>query len=344
MKNKRLILPAILSGLMMFSAGSCTKDDGNTDTGTGWSALGNLDLANVYDMYVDKTGNLFVAGAFKNAAGNHYVAKWDGTKWSEVGTLNINDNILAICGDANGNLYIGGLFTNTAGQEYVAKWNGSTWTNIGYTAEGSDMILSLRTDAAGNLYGGSDTKVSKWNGSTWTKLNMTGYNHWVNTLFIDASGNLYTGGGSFTAGTGGCVAKWNGNGWTEIGSLNTYEQAYSICTDASGSLYAAGGFTSQSGYVVKWNGSSWTNLALNGNGRVNSICTDSKGNLYAGGSFYNSKNKFYVAKWNGTTWTDLGLDAYSGINKLIHSNGKLYVGGFLAFILNSGHYVAVSNQ
>ncbi len=37
----------------------------------------------------------------------------------------------------------------------------------------------------------------------------------------------------------------------------------------------------------------------------------------------------------------MGLDAYSGVNKLIISGNNLYAAGFLEFILNSGHYVAV---
>lgn len=299
-KNLVLIFPFILIGLCLVSTNSCTKDNGGADssTGTGWKALGNLDIANVYDLYIDKSGILYAAGAFKNAAGNHYVAKWDGSKWSEVGILNINSNVLAISGDANGNLYIAGLFTNSNNDEYVLKWNGTSWIDIGYALGGSDFITTLCTDAAGNLYSGSDTHVAKWSGGSWTKLNMTGFNHWVNTVFIDKSGSLIVAGGSYTAGTGGSVAKWNGNGWTELGTLNTYEQAYTLCNDANGNLYAGGGFDSQSGYVVKWNGSSWTNLGLNGNSKVNSICSDTKGNLFAGGSFYNSKNKFYVGWYN----------------------------------------------
>lgn len=341
-KNLLLIFPFIFIALSLVSTTSCKKDDGGTDSVTGWKALGTLDIANVYDLYIDKAGMLYAAGAFKNAAGKYYVAKWDGSKWSEVGTLNINDNVLAITGDASGNLYIAGLFTDSNG-EYVLRWNGSSWTNIGYTSGGSGYISTLCTDAAGILYAGSDTHVGKWSGGGWTSLNMTGFMHWVNAVFIDKGGNLIVAGGSYTAGTGGAVAKWNGNGWTELGTLNTYEQAYTLCNDASGNLYAGGGFDPQSGYVVKWNGTAWTNLGLNGNSQVNSICTDTKGNLYAGGSFYNSKNKFYVAKWDGTAWSDLGLDAYAGINKLIHSNGKLYAAGSLAFILNSGHYIAVYN-
>ena len=112
-KNIHWIFPFILVGMALLFANGCKKDDSNKNSGnptTGWSVLGNLDVNGVYDLYMDKNGNLFAAGAFQNNSGNRYVAKWDGSNWSEVGTLDINGNIFAITGDASGNLYIGGQF------------------------------------------------------------------------------------------------------------------------------------------------------------------------------------------------------------------------------------------
>ena len=68
-----------------------------------------------------------------------YVAKWDGTTWSELGTgtnaLNADDWIFSVCSDRYGNIYTGGLFTDTSltyidsldtsyyHPVYVAKYN-----------------------------------------------------------------------------------------------------------------------------------------------------------------------------------------------------------------------------
>ena len=98
------------------------------------------------------------AGAFKNSSGNYYVVKWDGSKWSEVGTLNINDNIYAICGDSNGDLFIASAFRDANDKYYVLKWNGSTWTNIGFYQDYGN-VLTLCTDASGNLYAGTGVWV-----------------------------------------------------------------------------------------------------------------------------------------------------------------------------------------
>ena len=352
MKNKIWFYPIILIGIVFLFTNSCKKDEQISNSTNDWFALGGKqDLNSVYDLYVDDTGNLYAAGAFKNSSGNYYVAKWDGNKWSEVGTLNINGNIFTICGDPSGNLYIGGAFTDSNRNTYVAKWNGTSWTNIGSTTSYSGYIHSLISDASGNIYMAADglnfdgtlngnVSVVKWNGSSWSRMGSF-LDTYINSLCIDGSGNIYAGGGGLSAApNGGYVAKWNGSDWDKTGDLDAYEEVYTLTADVNGNIYAGGGFNFQSGFVVKWNGSNWTDLNLNGNDDVKASCMDTKGNLYTGGSFNNSDNKFYVAKWNGSSWSDMGLNAYSGIYKLLYSNGYLYVAGNLEFELNSGHYIA----
>ncbi len=357
MKIKNWIYPFILTGMMMLFTMGCSSDDGGDPTSgnqtpvTGWSVLGNLDVNGVYDLYVDNNGHLFAAGAFTNSNGKRYVAKWDGSNWSEVGTLDINGNIFAICGDSNGNLYIGGAFTDNSGNTYVAKWNGSSWVSLGSLTY-SGYINDLFADAAGNIYMAADglnfdgtlagnVSVVKWNGSGWQRVGSFLYTDII-ALCIDGTGNIYAGGGSGSAApNGGYVAKWNGSDWDKMSNLDAYEKVYTLCADANGNLYAGGGFDFTSGFAVKWSNGSWVDLGLNANDKVKSLCADPDGNLYAGGKFYNSQNKFYVAKWDGNSWTDLGLNAYSGVNKLLYSNGNLYAAGFLQFQLNGGHYIAV---
>jgi hypothetical protein len=152
-KNKIWICTFILMAMVLLLTNSCEKDNGNTNinSSTGWSALGNMDINGVNDLYIDKNGNLFAAGNFTNSNGNYYVAKWDGSKWSEVGSPNLNGSILALCGDSNGNLYIGGSF-NKDNYNYVAKWNGSNWTNIGSMNISCGDINVLCADASGNIY------------------------------------------------------------------------------------------------------------------------------------------------------------------------------------------------
>ena len=342
-QNKILIFQFVLLGIILFFTNSCTNNNPNPTLG--WSALGNMDnLYRVNDLYIDSDGNLYAAGDFNNDIENVYVGKWDGSDWSEVGTLGtlgLNSSPLLICGDASSNLYVAGLFRNSEYINRVIKWDGSNWSDLGSPTNGTAYLQDMVTDAGGNLFVGVDIRVFFWNGSSWEVKNMAGFSHWVNALLAHPDGNLYVGGGAFTGGFGGAVGLGNGDGWSYVGDLSSYEQVHTLCTDANGNIYAGGGFESQSGYVVKWDGTSWTDLELNANRKVNSICTDPDGNLYAGGDFSNSSNGYYVAKWDGSNWTDMGLKANSTVSKLTYSDGYLYVAGTLHGELNDGHYIAV---
>ena len=63
---------------------------------------------------------IYAAGGFTNNSGNKYVAKWDCSSWSELGSLKANNRILSICTDAVGNVYAAGEFTNSNNVPYVA--------------------------------------------------------------------------------------------------------------------------------------------------------------------------------------------------------------------------------
>ena len=84
-----------------------------------WRELGgNNSLA--ADAFIDAvcrdaSGNTYAAGDFTNGvnifSGNKYVAKYNGTSWSELGganALSANDVIKTICTDPSGNVYAAG--------------------------------------------------------------------------------------------------------------------------------------------------------------------------------------------------------------------------------------------
>ena len=111
----------------------------------------------ITSVYTDATGNVYAAGGFANNNGYQYLAKWNGTVWSEVGGLNglaANLTIWSVCTDPSINIYVAGLFTNSSGKSYVAKYNGTTWSELGglngLAANGT--IQSICSDASGNIY------------------------------------------------------------------------------------------------------------------------------------------------------------------------------------------------
>lgn len=284
--------------------------------GQTWSALNpplNMFNGTIYANAIDASGNIYAAGDFTDSTSNRFVAKWDGSKWSEFGSgdssLNANNFILTLATATNGSIYAAGGFTDSAGYQYVAACDGSKWSELGSGATGLNadgIIYSIITDKSGNVYAAGN--------------------------FTDTSGNHY-------------VAKWDGSKWSELGTganaLNANNAIFAITADSSGNIYAGGYFTDSSGkeYVAKWNGTTWSKTGtglhgLNANDLINSLATDNNGNVYAGGDFRDSSNQYYLARWNGSTWSETG----TGTNALnaniatitVKSTNEIYVGGFFS--------------
>jgi hypothetical protein len=298
-----------------------------------WSSLGSNGaedgaVNNVVRALAVSGTDLYVGGSFTNAAGiatADYVAKWNGSAWSALGSDGagngaINDQVLALAVSGS-DVYVGGVFTNAAGiaeADYVARSNGSAWSALG-----SDFA------ADGALDGGVAALV------------VSGSDLYVGGLFTNAAA-------IFTADF---VAKWNGSAWSALGSNgagNGALSSYVYALAASGSdLYVGGAFLNAAGlieadHVAKWNGSAWSALGSNGAGNgalageVHALAV-SGGDLYVGGLFFNAAGiaeADAVAKWNGSAWSALGSDgAGEGalndwVLALAISGNDLFVGGF----------------
>ncbi len=226
----------------------------------------------------DKLGNIYAATGYnifnQESQSNmdyYYVAKWDGSKWSALGTglnaLNANGSINTIATDERGDLYAGGLFTNGTsdfyGSSYVTKWNGTKWASL----PDPDTII---TNA-------------------------------VNSIYVVDSNNIYAGGNSLIDTIGFYVAKWDGNKWSRLGTgtaeLRGESQILSICVDKYSNVYASTSLynsnTQQQYYtVVKWDSKMWKELQgssapigsylyIESGEPIESICTDTSGNIYA---------------------------------------------------------------
>ncbi len=126
--------------------------------GIKWATLvdGQENLGTILDLAADKSGNIYAAS---NAAIKKYVAVWNGSVWSELGTgsnaLNANGDIVTLTVDKNGNVYAAGDFTNADGKRYVAKWDGTKWSELGTGTDAlaaNDIIYDVSTDDADNVY------------------------------------------------------------------------------------------------------------------------------------------------------------------------------------------------
>ena len=248
----------------------------------GFTVVGNNPTNNVFGnsvsaMTTDAAGNIYAAGSFKDATGNLFVAKFDGTNWTQLGGaaanfpgvgifLSSSSTISCLLTDNAGNVYAAGdgIYDGNF-KTYVAKFDGTSWSILGDTASigffKQSTIRTITKDAAGNIYAaGTFTNVNnkqfvaKFDGTNWSELggaNSTSiFNDGINIITTDIAGNIYAG-GNFTNGSTTCfVAKFSGGSWAELGGANTspfehtissgnHPQITSIAVDATGKVYAA---------------------------------------------------------------------------------------------------------
>ena len=206
--------------LLLFSAKSQTGKWAVLGTGT--SALNANDA--IYHSTIDALGNVYVTGYFKNALGKRYVAKWNGTAWSEVGNLNLPntyDNITALITDASNNLYIA-AYSSVSGNYTTLfyKWNGTTWTSLGSIL--NKRLENLIFNKQGNLIAAGQSGVFQYNGTSWSQLLnnystlVSNFTPYPSSLSLDKQGNLYFT-SSFADALGNIfIGKWDGTIWSRL--------------------------------------------------------------------------------------------------------------------------------
>jgi hypothetical protein len=276
--------------------------------GSAWSALGSGTNGTVYALAVDDSGNMYAGGNF-DTAGNvrvNHVARWNGTTWSALDS-GMSGNVGALTVDHAGNLCAEEFFDSAShGYARISRWNSHTWNSLGNSvfsgnAWGNSVIngmSSLAVNDSNNVFTHSGELIYKWNGSKWDTIGGVGGNSDINTIAIDKSNNLYTG-GLLEAPGGYCGVRM---GPTELGTLswsagNSLPYVSTMAFDTSGNLYVGGNFYLASGVpascVARWDGHSWSSL---GSGlaakltrippvEVYALVIDKSGNLYVSGIF-----------------------------------------------------------
>ena len=238
--------------------------------GTNWSALGNSGLLHgslngAVDAIAINGSNVYVGGSFTDAENSgvavpaaDYVAKWDGSTWSALGSngvpgdgsLNAGVSAIAISGT---DVYVGGNFTSvnsngTAIPEaaYVARWDGANWSSLGNGGAGIPSLNSLVDAIAVNgskvYVGGAFSNVrngaailsaaddiAMWDGANWSALGADcsgdgALGSRVDAIAIDSTGVYATGffedvhDGCTTLNAADRIARWDGTHWWALGS------------------------------------------------------------------------------------------------------------------------------
>ena len=335
----------------------------------GWAPLGDNgagdgSLNSLVTAIAVKGTDVYVGGDFTDIS-NHgsvvteadYIAKWDGSNWSALGSngagngsLNAIVRAIAISGS---NIFVGGSFTdvNNNGMylnaaDYIARWDGSNWWALAGNGAGngslSDPVSAIAISGSMVYVGGSFLDVN----NKGTVLSAADY-----------------------------VARWDGSNWSALagngagnGSLNGV--VFSLALSGS-NLYVGGAFInvnnkgtvlSAADYIAKWDGSNWSALGSNGagNGSVTGfvyVIAVSGSSVYVGGDFTNVNNKGtvlgaadYIAKWDGSNWSALGsngagdgsLNSY--VQSLAISGSNVFVGGSFTDVNNKGTVLGAADK
>ncbi len=266
---------------------------------------------------------LYAGGQFTTAGGIlvNYVAKWDGSSWSGLGS-GMNNVVLALRAAAIGGediaLYAGGQFTNAG--SYLAKWDGSIWSALGSGTNAPVRALHAFDDGSGSgleLYAGGDftaaggmpaSHIAKWDGSSWSHLP-------------------------------GDIAEQFG-GSTDVRSLGVYDDGRGVGT----TLWVGGSFTTVGGLpadrLAVWDGASWSAFGTGANRSVEALCVydDKQGGgpaLYIGGEFKGAGGApmRHIAKWEGVNWSAVGGGTNARVRALAvyddpgQGGPELYAGG-----------------
>ena len=90
----------------------------------------------------------------------NYVAKWNGTAWSALGS-GMNNSVYALAWDGT-NLYAGGQFTTVGGvaAKYITKWNGTAWSPLGSGLNDVDSGALAIAGGGTNLYVGGSFSIA----------------------------------------------------------------------------------------------------------------------------------------------------------------------------------------
>jgi outer membrane protein assembly factor BamB len=313
--------------------------------------LPNLN-ASLYALGKATDGRLYVGGYFAPGGGRglnaHYVASWDGLRWSRLGSDGITNGtsgpVMALL-SVGTNSYVGGEFGTVSDGiarslvvNGIAAWDGTRWGPLG-SGDACGVVgavYALATDGTNLLVGGrfmsagavNTTNIARWDGQQWSALG-AGLGNFqadrVSAIAVVPNGAVYAAGNFLSSGGVALnrVAEWNGSNWIPLGS-GVDNIVYALAF-YNGSLYAGGQFTTADGTaangLAKWDGNQWSEVGGGVSGRgVFALAATSAG-LYVGGnlSAAGTTSVAGIARWDGANWASVGNGVSGGSSATVYA-------------------------
>lgn len=322
---------------LVCASGVSRASDGCLEWRGGLGVNGTSHPVRALTTFDDGSGNaLYLGGSFVSAGDVSavYVARWNGSSWSEFGeALNAQVNAFAAWDDGSGPaLWAGGNFTTVGASASVriAGWNGTSWILAPQGPNAAVNALAAFDDGTGSaLYVGGDfttvagspiVRIARYDGTSWTAVG-SGASQAVRALCVydDGSGPALFAAGDFLTMDGVAasrIARFDGTSWSALGAgLNGVARALHVHDDGTGPKLVVGGeFTLAGGVpssrVASWDGTTWAAVGGGIDGTVNALTTFDDGagpKLCAAGDFTTPAER--VARFDGGAWTSIGTSA-----------------------------------
>ncbi len=156
--------------------------------GTDWDSVGSGKPELIRDMVTFKN-KLFVAGTITEIAdlnNVHGVAKFDGTTWSKLPQLTVNNDYVASLCVFNNMLYASGKFGSFPNYYYFSRSsNGNIWDSL---AIPGNQIVTQMLVVNNKLYLASTAAIYRYDGATWDTV-VTSAMNWMGGFRLGNIGN-----------------------------------------------------------------------------------------------------------------------------------------------------------
>jgi hypothetical protein len=332
----------LIAGGWFTQAGSTPVNRIAAWDGSSWTSLGNGVTmtgitAHVQEMIVYQN-ELYISGGFDTAGvvPAHFIAKWDGSAWSSVGSGPNASNLIYAMEVYNNELYVAGTFDSINGipATHIAKFDGINWSNVSTGIHGSnvndlhvykDELYAVGVfDSAGYVH---SNYITKWNGIQWDSLDYgvpygnSAMIEWNNELLVGSDVDVIMGQPYFY------IHSWDSIQWNNFSNQEYVADVIGFETyNNQLYLHGRGSVTGPVGYsyVANWDGNNWNNVGTGLNKNVEDLIVYN-GELYACGWFdqtnYGSYHN-YIAKLGDVTGIEETTLEKKTIIKIIDLMGR----------------------